>query len=232
VAELEFLADPKRGRLNIGVTESIAAGFLPAVIDQFSRRYSGVQLNVLQAVISQLHYRELRERSIDLMIGRIPANFAEDDLQAETLFDDRVMIVVGRTSPWSRAAGLKLKDLADAPWILPPAGTLPGSLAAEFFRAEDLPLPRAPITTLSIHVCCQLAATGRFVTVLPGSILRFNGSKLALKILPIRLPVQPRPVGVVTLRKRTPSPVARLFIDAVRAAADQKMKPAREIAKQ
>jgi DNA-binding transcriptional LysR family regulator len=231
VEELEFLADPKRGKLNIGGTESIAAGFLPAVIDQFSRRYSGVQLNVLQAVIAQLHYRELRERSIDLMIGRIPANFAEDDLQAETLFDDRVMIVVGRTSRWSRAAGLKLKDLAHAPWILPPAETLPGSLAAELFRAEGLPLPAAPITTLSIHVCCQLAATGRFVTVLPSSILRFNGSKLALKVLPIRLPVQSRPVGVVTLRKRTPSPVARLFIDAVRAAADQKMKPAREIAK-
>lgn len=92
-------------------------------------------------------------------------------------------------------------------------------------------MPPAPITTLSIYVCCQLASTGRFVTVLPSSILRFNGSKLALKILPIRLPVQPRPVGIVTLRKRTPSPVARLFIDAVRAAADQKMKPAREIAK-
>ena len=33
VEELEFLADPTRGKLNIGSTESIAAGLLPAVID-------------------------------------------------------------------------------------------------------------------------------------------------------------------------------------------------------
>jgi DNA-binding transcriptional LysR family regulator len=224
VEELEFLADPKTGKLNIGGTESIAAGLLPAVIEQFSRQYPSVHLNVLQAVIATLHYRELRERSIDLMIGRIPVNFAEDDLASETLFDDQVVVVVGRQSRWARARGLQLKDLADAPWILPPAETLPGSLAAELFRAEGLGLPPAPITTLSIHLCCQLTAGGRFVTVLPSSILRFNGANLALKVLPIRLPVQLRPVGVVTLKKRTPTPVAQLFIEALRAIAKQRMK--------
>src|SRR6266481_6409582 len=58
VEELEFLADPKRGTLNIGSAEGIAAGFLPAVIEQFSRQYPGVCLNVLQTVIATLHYRE------------------------------------------------------------------------------------------------------------------------------------------------------------------------------
>ncbi len=216
VEELEFLADPARGKLNIGSTESIAAGLLPGVIKRFSRQYPDVRLNVAQAVISTLHYRELRERSIDLMLGRIPADFAEDDLAADVLFDDQLVVVAGRRSPWARAGRLKLADLADAPWILPPAETLPGSLAADIFRTAGLPMPPAPLTTLSIHLCCQLTASGRFVTTLPTSILRFNGRNLALKVLPIRLPVQPRPVGVVTLRNRTPSPVVKLFIDCVR----------------
>jgi DNA-binding transcriptional LysR family regulator len=34
--------------------------------------------------------------------------------------------------------------------------------------------------------------------------------------LPIKLPRQDRPVGVVTLRNRTLSPVATRFIDAIR----------------
>jgi DNA-binding transcriptional LysR family regulator len=51
---------------------------------------------------------------------------------------------------------------------------------------------------------------------LPTSILRFNGKKLGLKVLPIRLPLQPRPVGLVTLKNRTPNPVTRLFIDRAR----------------
>jgi hypothetical protein len=32
--------------------------------------------------MSTLHYRELRERSIDLLLGRIPTPFTEDDLEA------------------------------------------------------------------------------------------------------------------------------------------------------
>src|SRR5438067_305180 len=58
VEELQFLADPTRGKLNIGSTESIAAGLLPAVLEHFWGLYPGVRLNVVQAVISSLHFRE------------------------------------------------------------------------------------------------------------------------------------------------------------------------------
>jgi DNA-binding transcriptional LysR family regulator len=216
VEELAFLADPTAGELRIGSTESIAAGLLPAVIERFSHEHPRVHLDVAQAVISTLHYRELRERSIDLLLGRIPTPFAEDDLEADVVYDDQVVVVAGRQSKWARSRKLKLADLAGEPWILPPADTLPGSLAGELFRASGAEMPRAPITTLSMHLCCQLVASGRFVTTLPGSILRFGGRDLPLKVLPIELPVQPRPVGIVTLKNRTLSPVARLFIEYVR----------------
>jgi len=215
VEELEFLADPTAGELRIGSTESIAAGLLPAVIERFSREYPRVHLDVAQAVISTLHYRELRERSIDLLLGRIPSPFAEDDLEADVVYDDQVVVVAGRQSKWARSRRLMLADLAGEPWILPPADTLPGSLAAELFRAGGAEMPRAPITTLSIHLCCRLVASGRFVTTLPTSILRFGGRDLSLKVLPIKLPAQPRPVGIVTLKNRTLSPVAKVFIEWV-----------------
>jgi DNA-binding transcriptional LysR family regulator len=215
VEELEFLADPTAGELRIGSTESIAAGLLPAVIERFSRQYPGVQLDVAQAVMSTLHYRELRERSIDLLLGRIPTPFTEDDLEADVVYDDPVVVVAGRQSKWARSGKLKLADLAHEPWILPPADTLPGSLATELFRVAGAEMPRAPITTLSIHLCCRLVASGRFVTTLPTSILRFSGKDLSLKVLPMKLPVQPRPVGIVTLKNRSLSPVAKLFIECV-----------------
>jgi DNA-binding transcriptional LysR family regulator len=213
VEELEFLADPSVGSLRIGSTESIAAGMLPAIIERFWSEHSGVHLDVAQTVISTLHYRELRERSIDLLIGRIPMPFAEDDLEADVVYDDQVVVVAGRQSKWARLRRLRLGDLSGEPWILPPTDTLPGSLAVELFRASDAEMPRAPITTLSMHLCCRLVASGRFVTTLPISILRFGGRDLSLKVLPIKLPAQPRPVGIVTLKNRTLSPVAKLFIE-------------------
>src|SRR5712692_7202360 len=216
VEELAFLSDPTAGELRIGSTESIAAGLLPAVIERFSREYPRVHLDVAQAVMSTLHYRELRERSIDLLLGRIPTPFVEDDLQADVVYDDQVVVVAGRQSKWARSRRLKLTDLTGEPWILPPADTLAGSLARELFRAGGAEMPRAPITTLSIQLCCRLVASGRFVTTLPTSILRFGGRDLSLKVLPIQLPVQPRPGAVVILKNRMLSPVAKLFIECVR----------------
>ena len=91
---------------------------------------------------------------------------------------------------------------------------------AEVFRISGLGLPKTPLTTLSIHLYLKLVATGRFVAMLPGSIFRFSNKELPLKILPIKLPIQPRPVAILKLRERTLSPVAQRFIETARAVVD------------
>jgi hypothetical protein len=49
--------------------------------------------------------------------------------------------------------------------------------------------------------------------------LRFGAKRLAVKVLPVNLPIAPWPVGIVTLKNRTLSPVTQLFIDSTRKAA-------------
>jgi DNA-binding transcriptional LysR family regulator len=213
---LEFLADPTVGELRIGSSESMAAGPLPAIIDRFSRQYPRVVLNVAQAVFATAHYRELRERRIDLLLGRMFPSFGDDDLAFEVLFDDPLVVVSGSQSRWTRSRRLKLADLAGEQWILPPAESLPGLSTAEVFRALGAELTLAPLTTLSIHLYVQLVATGRFVAMIPESILRFSGRHLPIKKLPVKLPNQPRPVAIIRLRNRTLSPVAQAFIDCAR----------------
>src|SRR5262249_9192052 len=73
------------------------------------------------------------------------------------------------------------------------------------------------VTTLSIHLAIALAASGRFIALLPASVVRFNPGRSALKILPVKLPMyQPVTVGIVTVRNRTISPLAQSFIDYAR----------------
>jgi DNA-binding transcriptional LysR family regulator len=216
VDELAFLADPSEGSLRIGITESVAAGLLPAVVERFSREQPRIRLDVAQTVISKLHYGELRDRSIDLMLSRIPSPFNEADLEAEVVYDDPVVVVASRRSKWARMRKLKLADLAGERWILPPSDTMPGSLTAKLFHASCVELPLAPVTTLSIHLWSRLAADAHFVTMIPTSVLRFGNRDGSLKVLPIKLPAQQRPVGVVTLKNRTLGSVAKLFIECVR----------------
>jgi DNA-binding transcriptional LysR family regulator len=73
----------------------------------------------------------------------------------------------------------------------------------------------------------RLLASGRFVSVLPGSVLRQNARQWSLKALPIDLDVKPRSVAVITLKHRTVSPVVLLFIEQLRAVAKTMSGPMR-----
>ncbi len=136
----------------------------------------------------------------------------EDDLDADILFNDPVAIVVAQGHRMARRRKVQLEELLDEPWILPPPASLPGGLAQHLFGTVGLALPRAPVMTMSLHVTCNLLATNRFVATLPRSLLRFNLSNAGLKILPVCLPEQVRPVAIVTVKNRTPSPTAALFL--------------------
>ena len=72
-------------------------------------------------------------------------------------------------------------------------------------------------------------STGRFLAMLPGSYLKFNGKRFGLKALPVKVPVPPQPAGVVTLKNRTPSPLAQLFIRCARDVAKPLAAPARRL---
>jgi DNA-binding transcriptional LysR family regulator len=54
--------------------------------------------------------------------------------------------------------------------------------------------------------------TGRFVSALPGSVLRLHGKRFDLKPLPIELPKLPYGVAIVTLKNRTLIRVVEEFI--------------------
>lgn len=55
--------------------------------------------------------------------------------------------------------------------------------------------------------------------MLPGSVARFSAKRVGLKILPVKVPTVLGSVNVITVKNRTPSPLAQLFIGSARAVA-------------
>jgi DNA-binding transcriptional LysR family regulator len=217
---LEFLADPAAGELRIGSTEPLVAGLLPQIIDRLSREYPRIIFDVTQADIMALCDHELRERKVDLILGRMPISFAEDaSLNVETLFDEQIFVVAGANSRWAHRRKIELADLVDEPWALPRRDSPVGSLMADAFRAGGLEPPQPSVVCFSFQMHNALLATGRFLSMASGSMLRLSAKRLSVKILPIELRIRPRPVGIVTLKNRTISPVAQLFIECAREVA-------------
>lgn len=218
VKQIEFLADPTAGELRIGCTEPLAAGFVPTVIDRLSRQYPRVGFHVVTADPATLTERELRQRDIELAIAPTPGLNLGADIAVEILFDDRQVVMADAQSKWVRGRNMRLADLIHEPWILPPPNSIIGFSIVEVFRASGVEPPRTQVVSFSIPLCHHLLASGRFLIMLPVSMARL-GKHLHLKILEVGIPGIPRPTGIMTLRKRTLSPLAQLFIDAVRKLA-------------
>jgi DNA-binding transcriptional LysR family regulator len=223
VRELEFLADPTAGELRIGAIQPMLQGLLPAILDRLSRRFPRIVVDVVLCGSPADYYRSLRERNTDLIIGRLMKTAEEDDLEIERLFDEPMHVAANAQNRWARRRTIELAELMNEPWVLPRPDTGPESLAwpwiAEAFQAHGLKMPATRITSNSITLQIALLSTGRFVAILPRSLISFSGKKLGIKVLPVKLPIHPPPVGIVTLKNRTLSPVTRLFIECAREVA-------------
>jgi DNA-binding transcriptional LysR family regulator len=186
--------------------------------DHVSRRHPRVAFHFMPGDIITLVNRELRQRTIDFAVGSISQLKVEQDIGADILFDDRFVVMAGAESKWVRRRKLKLADLIDEPWILPPSDSVPGAAIAQEFRAAGLEPPPAQMISFSLPLHYHLLATGRFLTMLPLSMLRF-GKHLPLKVLSTDIPKIPYPTAIITLKNRTLSPLARLFIACARETA-------------
>jgi DNA-binding transcriptional LysR family regulator len=218
IRDIEFLTDPTAGEVTVGCTDSVAAAVLAPVFQQFFQQYPKVVLHLHRLVTATLELPELRERSVDVVLGRVlmPLMQQDDDLNVEILIDDRLVVTAGTQSRWARRRKIDLAELIGEPWILTPANGRAHTLMVEAFRARGLDMPKVCLTTYSLHLRALMVATGPFITALPAFTVRLDASRLALKALPVDLPVRSWPVAIVTLKNRTLSPVAQLFIDHVR----------------
>jgi DNA-binding transcriptional LysR family regulator len=215
VKELEFLADPTMGEVRIAAANAMIVSLLPVVIARIYCRHPKFFIQIKDTMAGATLYAELRERRVDFVVGRILQPLHDKDLTAEILFDDPLFVVAGRQNPLARKRSIKLADLIDQPWIMPPAETA-GGLIRQTFRDAGLSPPEPVIVSSSLSMYFELLNEGPLLAMMPRSVLVFAPARHTIKVLPVKLPIKSCPVGIVTLQGRTLSPAAQLFIQTVR----------------
>ena len=173
IRDIEFLTDPTAGEVRVSSAETVTSGLLPEAIDSLSRRHPQIVVRVVQSNTETLEYRELRERKIDLVLAVISKSLVEDDIEIEILFDESNCVVAGACSPWARRRKVTLAELVNEPWIFPPNQALV-ALLAEAFKTRGLEIPQERVSASSLLLRNHLLATGRFLSVLPDSVQRYN----------------------------------------------------------
>jgi DNA-binding transcriptional LysR family regulator len=217
--QIEFIKQPDVGEVRIGSSIVTDAGLLPAIIERFAQDFPRAIVQVLPENIAIQQYDNLRDRKVELVMGRLPATMNEPDLVAEVLSDEPNLVVAGSDSRWAKRRNLTLADLVGEPWVLAQPGSLARSLHDAVFRNSGLEPPSATVVTVSLHLYMRMIETGRWLGLVPASVMRFGGKGMRLKALPVKTVSPPAPVGLITVKDRTLTPLAQRFIECTRAVA-------------
>jgi DNA-binding transcriptional LysR family regulator len=216
---IEFIKQPDTGDLLISSSIVADAGLLPAVIERFSEAFPRAALHVLPENIATQQYNNLRDRNVELVLGRLPVTMSEADLVAEPLFDEPNVVAAGAESRWAKWRSLSFADLMGEPWVLAQPGSLARSLQDEIFRNSGLQPPSATVLTVSLHLYMRLIETGRWLGLVPASVMRFGGKWMNIKVLPVKISSPSAPVGFITVKGRTLTPLAEQFMECARKVA-------------
>jgi DNA-binding transcriptional LysR family regulator len=215
ITEIEHLSDPTQGEVRIG-TGDPATVVLSEIINALSRRYPRITFQILVAEPTRL-MQGLRERKLDVLVTRWVATGDDDDMEAEILYESPLVIMADHRHRLLRRKPISLADLMNEPWIHSPSDSLLGRSVKDVFRRNKLMLPAAAVTTSSINMRLSLLATGRFLSILPATMLRHRSNRAWLRALPVDLGDASGSAACITLKKRRPAGAVKLFVEESRA---------------
>ena len=216
VKDIEHLADPTAGEVRISTTPPLAASFVSAVIDRLCRQYPRIVVHVSDR---EEHQRNLYERRVDLLIRR-KFRETDDSVNFEPLFESPYVVAAGANNPLARRRHIALAELADHPWALPSPDNPFGAFVMEAFLASGIHTLRTSVVATALEMRANILKTGRYLTVLPEFWLQLPERHPFIRQLPVDLAQSSTPIGIVTLRKRTPNPAVLRFIDCAREVAE------------
>jgi DNA-binding transcriptional LysR family regulator len=216
VRDIAFLTDPTAGEVRIGCAPRLSAAIIPQIVERFSQAYPRVVLHINEVPPLTPELSGLRDRKYDLVLGRLVAPLAQDafgdDVNVETLFADRLVVAAGMQSRWARRRTIDLAELIDERWILTAPDTWNYLGLAEAFRLRGLAIPKVSVVTSAVYVVTHLLSKGQFIT----ATSKLIADSLSLNVLPIDLGLGSWPAVIVTMKKRTLSPVVERFIECAR----------------
>lgn len=117
-ADIADLSSGRKGRLSIGAFPTVAASFLPLVIDGFKRRYPAVDLAIRSARLDKL-VRELEEGSVQMaLLWDYPwSPFIREGISTIEVFSEKFVVLVSQDHHLASSDSIVFEQLAEENWV-------------------------------------------------------------------------------------------------------------------
>lgn len=200
----------KRGRLVVGASTTIAGYWLPAYAARFARQVPSVQLQI-RVGNTQAIFRALIDCEIDLALVEGQVN--DERIIASHWRDDELQIITQPEAAFARRRSTTPEELNAQTWLLREPGSGTREVTDRLMHAQRIE-PERTIEFGSNEGIARAVAAGLGVAMLPACVVR----ELA-RMGEVRALTRPhasgaallRPLYLLQLRERPPSPLAREF---------------------
>jgi DNA-binding transcriptional LysR family regulator len=217
-SELEALKTGRFGDVNVGAITGPALSLLPQAMTIIAREHPDLRVQ-LDVESSDVLLERLTQSKLDIMIGRLFEMHDKSNLSYERLSDEPVCAIARPGHPMLSSRTLTLKQLEQAPWIVPPMGSVLRHRFELMFQEAGLGIPPHLIETGSILFTTKMLQESDFITVVPADVARYYASYGMVATLPIELSCTMDAFGIILRKDYLLSPAAKVVLRALKTAA-------------
>jgi len=212
------------GQVAVGAIMSASLALLPRAIVHVKQAAPLMRIAVT-VDNSQRLLDQLRHGMLDFLVARLLATDIEAQLQFEELADEQVCVVARVGHPLQRATALRLADLADSAWVLPPQGSVLRHRGDTMFRRVGLAPPHNVVETTAMLLIIPLLRQSDSLHLMPCDVAQHYAQLGILAILPIDVAIRMDGFGIITRRNQLLSPSAMAMLDAIRMVGRDLYQP-------
>ncbi len=207
--ELRAVAGLEGGRLRLATFSSAAASIVPLAIARFRDVYPGVEL-VVEMLEPEEALPRLRCGELDIALSN-EGEAGDDAIERVHLFDDPMYVAIPRGHRLAERSTVRLRDLADEPWMLGTTTTCPD--ARMFKRACHAAgfEPHIAFENDDYHAILGFVAAGVGVALIPDLAARAAREDVVIRSLGSRAPVR-KIVAALPAGYRAPAAEAMLEV--------------------
>jgi LysR family cyn operon transcriptional activator len=206
---LSELSGLQAGRLTVGVFPTFLNTLMPATVAAFTEAYPGVSVEVRDLRAGAIEEQVL-SGELDFGIAFHPA--AHEGIEAEHLFEERLMLVVASRHPLANRRSIELRQLASLPLALLPRNFATRRLIDDHLHAAGVK-PLVKVEIESVEALIGVCRSSLLASIVPE---RAALQAPDLNALVLRSPDIVRQAGILWRRGSSRSAAAREFAALLR----------------
>jgi LysR family transcriptional regulator of gallate degradation len=204
-----------QGAVTVGALPLGRTLILPEAIARMTSEHPGVRVVTDESAYETL-VASLRAGDIDFILGALRDNDATSGLKNERLMSEDMVVLVRRDHPLAGARNLTVMNLRDAQWILPRSHAPTRALFEAQFKRMKVKPPLATVETADLALIRGLLLGTDMAAAVSAQQLHHEIQSGQLVMLDVPLRNTRRDIGLTMRAAGTPSPAARVLIDAIR----------------